>query len=305
MPRKKKTTLKRPLQFREAPLGGSRLQDLPEVRAAVNPKSFIGEGQSPNRSACNSWVSPQFDQLAVAAAPVRRGRRTCQSTTSVLDRFSQLSRKSTACKFPQLSFERRTRDQSLQAKQTRGKKTTASAALAGPADQPQGSCQINSTISHTSAQYVDTPKRQSSLARKRNVGDSDGTASSSRRLDALGAPSIGVTGTCIIPAPSALTPPLTELRTPNVSSVLTPPDVDTPEVPQEGSVCPSSFPFPHLLLPPCQASTPPHDQTADVLVADTPERDYGLKVTWRRRRALMMMLKEKGYLSDSDVLIHS
>ncbi|XP_071761843.2 RAD9, HUS1, RAD1-interacting nuclear orphan protein 1 [Centroberyx gerrardi] len=299
MPRKTSKTQKPPLLFLEPPLRGARLQNVPDVRAALNPKSFTTERQS----ALDSWVSPQFDQSVVAAPPVRRGRRKCQSATSILDRCSQLSRKNSVCKFPSLSFERRPRDQSHQPKRTHRKKATESSVASGPGDQPQGSRQVSSTVSHPSAQYLDTPKRQLSSVRKRNAGDSglsDGAASSSRCLDQPEAPS--GTGRRRIPAPSASTPPSTEFRTPNVSSVFTPPDVDTPEVLQEESSRPSS-PFIHLLLP--QPSTPPHNQAPDILVADTPERDYGVKVTWRRRRGLMMMLTERGHLSNSNALIHS
>jgi hypothetical protein len=38
-------------------------------------------------------------------------------------------------------------------------------------------------------------------------------------------------------------------------------------------------------------------------VADTPEQDYGLRVTWRRRKGLMMALEEGGYLSKVDALV--
>lgn len=66
---------------------------------------------------------------------------------------------------------------------------------------------------------------------------------------------------------------------------------------QGGSERASSGPL-HLLLP---GSSPPRRQPPNILVADTPERDYGLKVTWRRRKALMAAMKA----GDSDVLIPS
>ncbi|KAG7225639.1 hypothetical protein INR49_005046 [Caranx melampygus] len=53
----------------------------------------------------NTGVSPQFDISAAAAPPVRRGRRKCQSATSILDGCSQLSRKNSVCKFPSLVFQ--------------------------------------------------------------------------------------------------------------------------------------------------------------------------------------------------------
>uniref|UniRef100_A0A4W3IT59 Reverse transcriptase domain-containing protein n=1 Tax=Callorhinchus milii TaxID=7868 RepID=A0A4W3IT59_CALMI len=55
-------------------------------------------------------------------------------------------------------------------------------------------------------------------------------------------------------------------------------------------------PFYHL-LPPLSWLRPP------VLVPDTPEKQYGLKVTWRQRPHIMQFLQEQGKLSEEDVLI--
>ncbi|KAM4615667.1 RAD9, HUS1, RAD1-interacting nuclear orphan protein 1 [Polymixia lowei] len=245
-------------------------------------------------------VSPQFEQTHLAASPVRRGRRRCESATSILNGCSQLSRKTSVCKFPSLSFERRTRDRAHQPKHTGGKRAAESAFVSGSGNQQQ----VNGTVSHPSVQRLDTPKRQCTAIRKRNrkdTGSSECTASSSKCLDQLEAsyPSNHAAGRHTIPTLSASTPPSASLRTPNANSVFTPPDVDTPEVPPEVGSCPSPH-FLKLLLPLSQSSTPP-----DILVADTPERDYGVKVTWRRRRGLMMLLKERGHLSNSDGPIHS
>ncbi len=230
---------------------------------------------------------------------MRRGRRKCHSATSILDSCSQLSRKTSVCKFPSLSFQTRSRDQSHQLKSTRSKKAAESTVVSDAGNQPRG--KSKRTVS--SAQCVDTPKRQLTSIRKRNVERfSDGAASSSRCLDPPETPSVQVTERCRIPADGASTPAPNEFSTSEVSSVGPPPDVDTPKVIQEGSSCPSSASL-HLLLP--QPCTPPCNQPPDILVADTPERDYGVKVTWRRRRGLMLLLKERGHLSDSDVLIHS
>ncbi|TKS90541.1 Tubby-related protein 3 [Collichthys lucidus] len=106
MPRKATKTEKPPLLFLERSLCGARLQNVPEVRAALNPKDFFTESQEQHSSALTSWVSPQFDSASAAAAPpVRRGRRKCLSATSILDSCSQLSRKNTVCKFPSLKFQ--------------------------------------------------------------------------------------------------------------------------------------------------------------------------------------------------------
>ncbi|XP_068572865.1 RAD9, HUS1, RAD1-interacting nuclear orphan protein 1 [Cebidichthys violaceus] len=292
MPRKALKTEKPPLLFLEQPVCGARLQNVPEVRAALNPKEFFTETPAQNSATLNSWVRPQFERSIAAALPVRRGRRRCVSATSILDSCSQLSRKTSVCKFPSLSFQTRSRDQSHQPKSTRIKKCTESDA----GNQPQGSCQIKKTV--LSAQYSDTPKKQPTSIRKRNEERfSNGVASCSRCLDQPETPSIQVTEKCRIPADGASTPASNE-----VSRVSPPPDVDTPKVFQGGS---SSPPFTALHLLQAQPCTPPCDQPPDILVADTPERDYGVKVTWRRRRGLMMMLKEKGHLSDSDASINS
>ncbi|XP_029317593.1 RAD9, HUS1, RAD1-interacting nuclear orphan protein 1 [Cottoperca gobio] len=292
MPRKATKTEKPPLLFLEHPLRGARLQNVPDVRAALNPKEYFTETQAQNSSALNSWVRPEFD--CTVAAPVKRGRRKCLSATSIIDSCSQLSRKKSVCKFPTLSFQTRSRDQSHQPKSTCTKKSTESTVVSEAGNQPHGSCQIKRTVS--SAQSSDTPKRRTTSSRKRNVKIcSKGTASSSTCLDQPVTPSIQVTEKCRIPTDGVATPVSTE-----VSSVSPPPDVDTPKVIQEGSSCPT-----HISLPLPQAQPCPPPEPPDILVANTPERDYGLKVTWRRRRGLMLLLKERGHLSDSDALIHN
>lgn len=288
MPRKASKTAKPPLLFLERPLNGARLQNVPDVRAALQPKEFFTETRAHSSSSLNAWVSPQFDTSLAAAPPTRRGRRKCPSTTSILDRCSQLSRKSSVCKFPSLSFKTRSRDP--QPKSTRSKKATESASGAG--NQPHGSCPIKKAAS--SAQHVDTPKRQSASLRKKKVeGFSDGAASTSRCVDQAEASS--VRGQKCRIADAASTPASTEF-----SSIGPAPDVDTPKLIQEGRRGPSS-PFVHLL----QTHSPPSNEPPDILVANTPERDYGLKVSWRKRKGLMLLLKERGQLADSDVLIHS
>lgn len=243
-------------------------------------------------------VSPQFDSSLTAAPPVRRGRRKCQSATSIIDSCSQLSRKNSVCKFPSLSFHRRPRDQSHHPKRICTKKATESAVVSDKGNQTRGSCEIKRTVSN--AQFLDTPKRQLASIRKRDVERfCDGSASSSSCLDQPETPPIRVTERCRISAEGVSTPASTE-----VSSVDPPSDVDTPKAVQDTNSCPSfsSVGLHSLLAQPC---TPPHNQPPVILVADTPERDYGLKVTWRRRMGLMLLLKDRGHLSDSDVLIHS
>ncbi|XP_008398624.1 RAD9, HUS1, RAD1-interacting nuclear orphan protein 1 [Poecilia reticulata] len=295
MPRKAIKADKPALQFIERPVGGSKLQHAPEVRAAVNPKDFFPESLTHNSSDLNSWVNPQFDCSSAAARPKRRGRRNGQKTSSLLDQCSQLSRQNNTCKYPSLPF--RIRDQSQKQSRTT---TTTKGAVSKVKNQPRASvCRSKRTANSA---YSDTPKRQLVTARKRNAEAlPDGAASHSRRLDRLGIQSEEVTSRCRIPAEGASTPTSTKLITTEVSSVCPPPDVDTPERMWEEVNCSSSSPRFLLFAQPC---TSPCRGPPEALVADTPERDYGVKVTWRRRKGLMLMLKERELLSDSDALIH-
>lgn len=166
------------------------------------------------------------------------------------------------CKFPPLAFTSRSRNQPQQ-QSARGRKT--------------------------GAQDSDTPKRQVTSVRKsRAARGSDGGASSGR---------------CSIQPEAAPVPPEQRGESPATaasSSFDPPPNVDTPDVIQEGRK--GSSPSPPQMF---HRSSSPCNQPPDILVADTPEGDYGLKVTWRRRKDLMRRMKERGHLSDSDVLILS
>uniref|UniRef100_A0A8B9MP46 RAD9-HUS1-RAD1 interacting nuclear orphan 1 n=1 Tax=Accipiter nisus TaxID=211598 RepID=A0A8B9MP46_9AVES len=91
-----------------------------------------------------------------------------------------------------------------------------------------------------------------------------------------------------------------------------PPDVETPSVPSvrnrrrgsSGALPPSSrrawHPEEDLAfgIDPCGSG-----ESGAVLVTDTPEHEYGVRVTWRRRPRLMQYLRERGKLSAADVLV--
>ncbi|XP_034528893.1 RAD9, HUS1, RAD1-interacting nuclear orphan protein 1 isoform X2 [Notolabrus celidotus] len=251
MPRKASRTDKPSLLFLERTLSGARLQNGPEVRAALNPREFFTETQAHSSSAHKSWT--------------RQG------------------------------------DQTHHPKRTRKKKATESTTGSDVGNQPQGSLQISKTVS--SVKCEETPKRQLTTIRKRNVERcSDAASSSNRCVEGPEIQSVQATERCVVPAHGASALALNDFSTTEVSSIGLPPDVDTPKVIQEGISCLSSQSL-HLLLP--QPCTPPGYQPPDILVADTPERDYGVKVTWRRRRGLMLLLKDRDHLSDSDVLVHS
>ncbi|XP_020857269.1 RAD9, HUS1, RAD1-interacting nuclear orphan protein 1 isoform X2 [Phascolarctos cinereus] len=88
----------------------------------------------------------------------------------------------------------------------------------------------------------------------------------------------------------------------NSGYVVIPPDIQTPEqspvkdIPTDQRQ-PTRRSFPLLMDPPKSPDPSP------VLVADTPEEKYGLKVTWRRRYQLLTCLREKGKLSMSQFFV--
>ncbi|XP_042666488.1 RAD9, HUS1, RAD1-interacting nuclear orphan protein 1 [Centrocercus urophasianus] len=45
------------------------------------------------------------------------------------------------------------------------------------------------------------------------------------------------------------------------------------------------------------------EQLAETLVMDTPEHEYGIKVTWRHRPHLLKYLRDRGKLSTADILV--
>ncbi|XP_009816694.2 RAD9, HUS1, RAD1-interacting nuclear orphan protein 1 [Gavia stellata] len=92
--------------------------------------------------------------------------------------------------------------------------------------------------------------------------------------------------------------------------VFSPPDVETPQVPSTRNWrCSRTLPqtSSHAWHPeeelafdidPCG-----REESAAVLVTDTPEHEYGVKVTWRQRPQLMKYLRERGKLSAADILV--
>ncbi|XP_072734810.1 RAD9, HUS1, RAD1-interacting nuclear orphan protein 1 [Ciconia boyciana] len=103
----------------------------------------------------------------------------------------------------------------------------------------------------------------------------------------------------LLPAPQPVEP-----------EVFSPPDVETPQVPSiRNWRCSSTLPRTsnHAWHPekelafgidPCGGG-----ESAAVLVTDTPEHEYGVKVTWRQRPHLMKYLRERGKLSAADILV--
>lgn len=76
--------------------------------------------------------------------------------------------------------------------------------------------------------------------------------------------------------------------------VFTPPDIQTPESSvREDPISPDQKEnsFPGCILGPRTPSSP---EPGPVLVQDTPEEKYGIKVTWRRRGTCLPTLKRRG-----------
>ncbi|XP_074858826.1 RAD9, HUS1, RAD1-interacting nuclear orphan protein 1 [Carettochelys insculpta] len=91
--------------------------------------------------------------------------------------------------------------------------------------------------------------------------------------------------------------------------VFSPPDIQTPELSSVGSYGCNGGLTENTLLPNlhgghdfCADTTESPDPTS-VLVKDTPEHEYGVRVTWRKRSHLMRYLREKRMLSPSDILV--
>lgn len=325
MPRKSRRTQKPPLLFLERSLDGARLlQTEPEVRAAVRPKSFIAAHGPTPQEGSTSWVSPQFEACHLTALPARRGRRRGNAaTSSVLDRSSQLSRKpclktSVACTFPALSFERGpTQPGDLhhgQPKQMRGRRSSRVSLAAPvstgrqqqqqqpqpPQQQPQHQLPFPSVRRGTSLPSQLTPKRQLSGTPHNDSSTSSDIGSELNRpsLPSRRSPPLGPLVHVDV-SPTCGARVVVDGVDPNANSchVSSPPNVDTPE-----QLPPGRGPSPHMdppLRSPSQLSQP----QPETLVADTPEQDYGLRVTWRRRKGLMMALENGGQLSKLDTIV--
>lgn len=215
-------------------------------------------------------VSPQFTSLEATCGQNKR-RKKHQLPTSISNRtpLSTQVRRSAVCRYPALLFET---SNSVAPRHRRGLGIKSVASHVGDFSgrrPPEG--------------HVDGTGSSTSL----NTGVHDHARRSK-------APELGGGK---LATPSSVT---VCTRTPESSSTLTPPRIETPEMPH---LHPSASPLPLSLFSPNQPQTPP--RTENLLVRDTPESDYGLKVTWRRRKKLMRLLTERGHLLHTDVMISS
>lgn len=222
-------------------------------------------------------MSPQFTSLEDTAVrwAGQRKKKNHQLPTSTLNKTSLSTRvgRSTVCKYPTLLFA-----------------TSNSVPLRlyrGPAK--------NNTGSHVGA----SPETRPSQCQ------SDGQIAEAHRHDTLLTPKASTSGAQVTPEhinftagkPRSSFTPCTS--TPETTRLLTPPNIQTTEVPHcQHSAAPSVL---SLLFPPNKPGTP--QRTKNLLVRDTPESDYGLKVTWRRRKKLMRLLTERGQLPDTEAMV--
>ncbi|XP_056311103.1 RAD9, HUS1, RAD1-interacting nuclear orphan protein 1 [Danio aesculapii] len=265
--------LKSQLLFKEAPINGPKHEYGAQLRSAIRPRSLSEKQQRGGAP----WVSPQFNSHATTAVSRGgRGKRNHQVATRITNQASALclpqTRKASVCRFTPLSFEATTVQgrENLRRPQTKNDTVVSS-------DKHRKELQ-------------ETPRR-SKFARKRTE---------KRMLRCVKS----TTSKCTEVSKSltfcnngkGLTNAL--IQTPNTSSVPDPPHVETPEMPHCSSTSPSNVQ--QLLFPPSQAKTPPRAENTSILAEDTPEKDYGLRVTWRRRKGLMKLLVDKGQLLFKD-----
>lgn len=280
MPRKKIKIKKEPLRFLERPAGEARVHhNVPDVRAALNPKDFFTEAQEQSGSSLNSWVSPQFDTST--AAPVKRQRGKLSSSSQ--GNFTPLSRKSSVCskKFPTLLFKTKGDCHQKQRKNILDNGISSSSNGQGPSQKTNTIHNVHKkrTIGTGLLQKDDIKSRYGNSKKATSLCQTRG-----RCCISSDAPSSYASEDC---APVDIISPQPNLVTPKIS---------------EDYSSTYSKPLNFLWSPLC---TPSSNCTVDILIPDTPERDYGVKVTWRRRRKLMLLLKERGHLSDSEAVIHA
>ncbi|KAK2893007.1 hypothetical protein QQF64_035061 [Cirrhinus molitorella] len=255
------------LLFTEAPINGPKHEYGPQIRSAIHPKTFISEKQQQSSAPCSSWVSPQFNSLETKK--VSRGRRNDQMATRISNKAPILgfpqTRSANGCKYIPLSFEAGSQNQRENVSSSRTKND-----------------RVVSSASHRK-ELRETPRttRFPRKAVERRMLRSRSEVSKNLQFQK-----------------NAKRTSKDSVHTPNTCLVPDPPNVETPEMPHCSSTSPSDVQ--HLLFPPNQAKTPPRTENASVLVKDTPEKDYGLRVTWRRRKGLMKLLIDRGQLLPAD-----
>ncbi|XP_076862469.1 RAD9, HUS1, RAD1-interacting nuclear orphan protein 1 [Brachyhypopomus gauderio] len=279
------------LLFVEQPRNGPRHDYGPQLRSAINPRSFVPQ-QSRPAVTVSSWVSPQFETTTVIQG--KKGRKKNLLSTNTSSHLSLPAvKKTTACKYPALSFEASKLVPQRCPKTLHNERTTMCGAGTPEIRPARGD--------HAKALFSD---KQDEVSAKTSIP----TPSFSTRGEKSGDTAIKFGSSEVLKTPGGFTGrkrrTLGLVHAPcskGCGTSLTPPQVDTPEMPH-GDCSPSPNIF-QLLFSINQPKTPPRSQDLDLLVKDTPERDYGLKVTWRRRKTLMKLLRDRGQLLGSEAII--
>ncbi|XP_067247036.1 RAD9, HUS1, RAD1-interacting nuclear orphan protein 1 isoform X1 [Chanodichthys erythropterus] len=258
------------LLFVEAPINGPKHEYGPQLRSAIHPRSFISEKQRQSGAPCTSWVSPQFNSIETTT--VSRGKRANQAATKMSVLGLPQTRKTRVCKYTPLSFGATTGcenlRENLRSSWTKNDRHVSS-------DNRRKELQETSRKTRVARKGVE--KKMAARVTSATSSRTDISKKFRKNGNGMNKDSI---------------------HTPNTSTVPEPPNVETPEMPHCSSNTPASVQ--HLLFSPNQAKTPPRTENTSILVKDTPEKDYGLRVTWRRRKGLMKLLIDRGQLLLTD-----
>ncbi|KAJ1165926.1 hypothetical protein NDU88_006343 [Pleurodeles waltl] len=294
MPRRKKSSCnprKPQLPFLENPLHGPIHQYGSPLQKAENPRYVPAKPL--DQSTSTSWVSPQFDHTVDLHFPGRRRRHISNSTLDVpvrtrktnrtLLNASKACRRPSVCKFPPLDFKD----------------------ISGiPSDPTDSLFELRPLGRHNEIEKCN-PAR----------GNDPVLVTKTRPRNHL--------------VQAAPLPSLLEIENDDGSAAdtLSPPEVATPE--PTPLLRRSSIQLRRVLLPPKHSSeggsptqfsrraitlccdseldrscgTPEGLTPFPVLVQDTPEHEYGVRITWRRRREFMKYLKDRGKLKSSEILV--
>lgn len=232
-------------------------------------------------------MCPQFTSLegtAVRCVGKSKKKKKHHPPTSSLNRTSPSAqvRRSAVCKYPALLFEPSI-SVPLRHHGGLGKKSSVGHVGDSPEIRPP---QNHSDGTGSPVSRNEMPRPSSLNTRWDNMSASGAKVTPKHTGFGAGKPT----------TPSSLP---TRISTPDVSSVLTPPHIETPKMAHCEQLASSSVLS--LLFSQNHPRTPP--RTEKVLVRDTPESDYGLKVTWRRRKKLLRLLTERGQLLGTEAVI--
>ncbi|XP_028661397.1 RAD9, HUS1, RAD1-interacting nuclear orphan protein 1 [Erpetoichthys calabaricus] len=289
MPGRKKRicNIRKPsLMFLESPLDGDRHTYGIPAQSALNPKHVPTLPVDQNSSALG-WVKSQFESGEQLQFPPRRQKQYHTESTSSYGTSFSISRisktkKSSVCKFPALSFNEASEVPQRQKCAPRaGKPILRNKGLLTckvTEDESLPPLSRNTSVFQKAGQGA---KKLATNEAKEYTTNNDGQLREPENSTRFG-----------------------DLSTNDAS---TPPTVYTPVA----NLCSSvgehhkHSPVMDLRFLNYIAQTPCAVDHNDILVQDTPEKEYGLKVTWRRRKTVMKYLKDRGKLTRSEILVNA